>query len=253
MNIFPTPAESHAHSLQTLNYLNAHNDFMDGLSVICDMGCGNGDDLLWWSTVTYEDENGNEKPRNYRCLGIDLDLRQIPAGKLPKNARLFEDNFETVQPSIKTDLIWSHDSFRYATSPLATLKNWNSIINENGMLVLIVPQTVNVVYNKTAARTFSGCYYNHTVTSLMYMLAVNGFDCSDGQFMKRANDPWIHCIAYKSHIEPMNPATTSWYDLTELGLLPGSAVESIKKWGYLKQEDLVTTWLDKEYHLWSKV
>lgn len=253
MNIFPTAAESHAHSLQTLNYLNAHNDFMDELSFICDMGCGNGDDLLWWSTVTYFDENDNEVPRNYRCVGIDKDLRQVPNGKLPKNARLIQEDFESFQLAVKADLIWSHDSFRYAINPLSTLKHWNIQINENGMLVLIVPQTVNIVYNKLATRSFPGCYYNHTIASLMYMLAVNGFDCSDGQMMKQPNDPWLHCIAYKSDVEPMDPVTTSWYHLAERGLLPDSAVESIKKWGYLRQEELVTTWLDKQYYLWSKL
>lgn len=252
MDLFQSPAESHAHSLGTLNLLNQYDEFMDGLTTICDMGCGHGHDLIWWANCTYEDDRGKTLPRNYKCLGID-NRPLINIGELPKNARYLNGDFEDYTLSVKADLLWSHDSFRYAVNPLQTLKHWNEQLNENAAIFLIVPQTVNIVYNKPSVRTFSGNYYSYNVTNLMYMLATSGFDCSDGMFMKHADDPWIHCMAYKTNIPPFDPKTTTWYTLAEHNLLPKSAVESIKKWGFVKQEDLVTTWLDKRIILWSQV
>jgi len=43
----------------------------------------------------------------------------------------------------------------------------------------------------------------------------------------------------------MNPRQTSWYDLIEKKLLPESAETSIMKHGYLRQQDLLIPWLDK--------
>lgn len=251
MDLFQTPDESHEHSLRTLTALSAYDDFMDGLTTICDMGCGHGKDILWWANTKYEDDNGNMQPRNYSCYGFDLDIARVPQ-PLPKNLKLFRRDIE--QPlGAKFDLIWSHDSFRYAVNPFETLKNWQQSLNDNGMLVLIVPQTVNIVYNKPVVRTFSGCYYSYNITNLMYMLAVSGFDCKDGQFTKYPNDPWIHCVVYKNDIGPLDLKTTTWYNLVDKKLLPDSADQCIAKYGYLKQEVLQTHWLDGQFIDWSKV
>ena len=50
---------------------------------------------------------------------------------------------------------------------------------------------------------------------------------------------------YKSAVEPLNPATTGWYELADAGLLNESMEKSIDRYGYLRQEDLITMWLDK--------
>lgn len=252
MNIFSSATESHEHSLQTLNLLNSYDDFMDGIGVVCDMGCGSGLDLKWWADNCYQDENGNMIPRKIRTVGIDTDIR-IAKSMKRNDIRFLEGNFEEKQLAQPADLIWSHDSFRYAVNPLQTLRYWNEQVNENGMLVLIVPQTINLIYNKLSTRTFPCNFFNHSISSLIYMLAVNGFDCNDGHFTKQANDPWLHCVVYKSNISPMDPRTTSWYQLAEKNLLPESATKCISKWGFLKQEELVTTWLDKNYVMWNRV
>ena len=80
------------------------------------------------------------------------------------------------------------------------------------------------------------------------MLAVNGFDCNDAYIMKNANDPWMHLAVYKSPVEPMDPTTTSLYDLAELNLLHPSAVNSLTQWGYLRQEDLIYPWLNRDWY-----
>ena len=82
----------------------------------------------------------------------------------------------------------------------------------------------------------------------MYMLAVNGFDCKDAYFYRNPNDPWLYAAVYKSDIKPMDPKTTSWHDLADLNLISNSANESLTRYGYVKQEDLITVWLDKDFY-----
>lgn len=252
MELFNLPQDSHQHSLRTLELISAYDDFMDNLQVICDMGCGHGLDILWWATASFTDDEDRVHPRNYKCFGVDLDTSKVPKDK-PRNLHLVQRDFETPSVSVKIDLMWSHDSFSYALNPLSTLKVWNEQMNENGMLVLAVPQTTNIVYNKPVVCSLSGRYFSFNITNLMYMLAVNGFDCRDGHFVKYANDPWIQCVVYKSEHAPMDPRTTTWYQLVEKNLLPESAGKCIEKYGYLRQEALQTHWLDGQFINWSKV
>jgi hypothetical protein len=78
----------------------------------------------------------------------------------------------------------------------------------------------------------------------MYMLATAGWDCRSGFFKQVPTDPWIHVVVYKSDNNPMDPKTTTWYNLSELKLLPESADVSINAHGHLQQQDLVIPWLD---------
>lgn len=83
------------------------------------------------------------------------------------------------------------------------------------------------------------------MVNLIHVLAVSGFDCASGHFLKQSDDPWLHAAVYRSEHEPMDPRTTRWYDLVEKNLLPKSAVDSISRHGYLRQRDLILPWLDK--------
>jgi hypothetical protein len=130
-------------------------------------------------------------------------------------------------------------------NPLQTLKNWNSMLTEGGMLTIILPQTTNIQYNKQAFSTPNCHYFNYTISNLIYMLGVNGFDCASGFFQQDINDPWLKVVVYKSDIEPMNPRETSWMDLVETNLLPKSVVDSINRHGYVEQHEVTLTWLDK--------
>jgi hypothetical protein len=131
---------------------------------------------------------------------------------------------------------------------MESLGLWNEQMNVNGMLMLIFPQSTYYAYNRYQARSHSGCYYNHNIINLMYMLAVNGFDCRDAYFLKEENDPWLYAAVYKSDIAPMDPKTTSWYDLADLNLLSDSVVDCLTRFGHVRQEEIVTAWLDKDFH-----
>ena len=118
-------------------------------------------------------------------------------------------------------------------------------MNPNGMLVIIVPQMCSMENRDFAYDQRDFNYWSWTMVNLIHVLAVSGFDCAGGHFLKRPDDPWLHAAVYRSEHEAMDPRTTRWYDLVEKNLLPDSATTSINRHGYLRQRDLVLPWLDK--------
>lgn len=248
---FTSDAQSHQHSLETLNCLYKHDDFMESIGTMADLGCGSGLDLEWWATRTTQEDF--PKPLDIRCTGIDVRDNLAIAHKY-RNITYQKQNFE--QPILidkrTFDLLWCHDSFQYVIDPFKTLANWWEVTSENGMLVIVVPQTTNLQYNKQAFDQQDFCYYNWTIVSLIHILAVNGWDCAGGFFKKNVDDPWLHAAVYRSEHKPMDPRTTTWYDLAEKKLLPPTAVQSITRHGYLRQQDLTLPWLDHGLYEWSK-
>ena len=241
--------DSHAHSLETLNLLYEYDDFMSNLKIIVDLGCGAGLDSKWWASLSDREEP--PEPHNYKVYAIDTNIKQIEPSILEENPNIIpiESNFEYHHLTEKADFLWCHDAFQYAVKPLQTLANWNNMLNLNGMMIITIPQLQSYQYNRIVTRSISGCYYNHNVVSLMYMLAVSGFDCRDCFFIKNENSPWISAAVYKSQIADMDPAKTSWHDLGDKGLISDSAIASLSKHGYVRQEDLITRWLDKDFYL----
>ena len=244
MDIFKDKYESHEHSMRVLDLISMYDGFMDSLTVIADMGAGSGLDINWWATAETRDEP--PQPYNYVCYAVDKDVSKLT--NLPKNVHVIQGDFEERLVPRSIDVLWCHDAFQYALNPLATLKNWNAQMSTNGMLCLVVPQTSNYQYNRYMNRVYDGCYFNYNVCNLLYMLAVNGFDCRDSYMYKAPNDPWIHLAVYKTDIAPMDPGTTRWYDLAEKGLLHDSLIASIEKHGHLRQEDIVLPWLDRDFY-----
>lgn len=242
---FSRPEDSHRHSLTVLNLLYEYDDFMESVGTVLDLGCGSGLDLEWWATRTTRDLN-NPKPLNIRCTGIDLQS-DLPLAKKYKNIGYQSGDFEQPIPvgQRKYDILWCHDAFQYVLDPFSTLKRWHDVTSTNGMLIITVPQTTNLEFNKQSFEQADYTYYHWTLVSLIHILAVTGWDVSLGHFRKEINDPWIHAVVYKSENPPLDPRRTSWYDLAEQGMLPESASQSVNRWGYLRQQDLVLSWLDR--------
>lgn len=233
------------HSQSVLAEIRNYDAFLDSLRTICDMGCGTGEDIHWWATLTTRDDP--PKPYNFNCFAVDTNeakLAQVP--DLPNLHKINKDfnSYPLIPASV--DLMWAHDSLQHSHNPLETLKIWNMSMTVNGMLVVSIPQSNGVEYNRYYSRTYEHCFYNYTPTSLIYMLAVNGFDCRDAYLLKKFQDPWIQIAVYKSDVEPMDPATTTWQDLIDKNLLHPTIVNSIQKHGHIRQEEIVMPWLDRE-------
>lgn len=246
-----TSEQSHQQGLKILNALYEYDDFMESIQTVVDLGCGDGLDLEWWATRTTRDDA--RTPLNIQCIGVDV-LPQLAMAKKYPNITYQPINFEgTVHTpkNKKFDILWCNNSFQYCINPLETLAKWRSIASDNAMLILTIPQTTNIVLNNLEITQDSGCYYHYTLVNLMHMLAVTGWDCKSGYFLKEANDHWLRVIVYNSQTEPL-PLTTSWYELVEKDLLPDSAAKSVMSHGYLKQQDLVLPWIDRNLHWFGK-
>jgi len=248
MGLFKNAEESFQHSQPIRDLLYQYDSFLDSLEVIADYGCGAGLDIEWWTTLVTRDDP--PEPRNYTCYAVDTNIKQIePRIKNYKNLFVFEADIEIDQPVPREiDLLWCRDTFQYLTNPLNTLRMWNENMSVNGMLILSIPQSIHYENNRLNNISRNGWYYNYNVVNLMYMLAVNGFDCRDAYFNKDENDMWLYAAVYKSDISPMNPKTTSWHDLVDANLLNESIRMCIDRYGYVKQEEILTTWLDKNFY-----
>jgi hypothetical protein len=246
---FKNAQESYAHSKEVLDILYGYDSFLDSIEFVADFGCGHGLDTQWWATLKTRDDP--PEPRNYTVYAVDKDLKTFNknVANLP-NVHTFESNINGVGHFIPrpVDLIWCHNTFQYIINPVETLKSWNEQMNVNGMLILMFPQSTHYAYNRFNAHSYSGCYFNHNMANLIYMLAVNGFDCNDAFFLKKENDPWLYAAVYKSDIPPMNPESTSWYHLAEMNLLNPSIVDCLNRYGYVRQEEIISKWLDKDFN-----
>lgn len=234
--------ENHKHSRQTLDELEGFHDFMESITTVCDMGAGEGMDSEWWATREVEDDSGRHIPLDIKVTALDI---KDSVDAKHKNITTVKADFEDSKlKDGQFDVIWCHDSFQYALDPVNTLKHWWHLTRDNGMLSLQVKQTTNIKHNQQAFTQENFQYHHYTIVNLIHMLAVNGWDCRDAHFLKGINDPWLKAVVYRSTTEPMDPRTATWHDLAEANLLPESAVASLNKWGHVRQQDLVLSWLD---------
>jgi SAM-dependent methyltransferase len=246
MAIFKNSYSSHEHSQEVLNTLYGYDSFLDSLSSIADMGCGEGLDVEWWANLMTRDDP--PEPHNYTVYAVDQNIKQLlPEIQQLPNVVTVEGDFEERIVPVYVDLIWAHDSFQYARNPLQCLSTWKSTLNVNGMLVMAVPQTTYMFNNRIRIENHSHQYYNYNILNLIYMLAISGFDCRDAYFYRKENTPWLYTAVYASAHYAF-PEHASWFELADRGLINDSFINSLNRYGYVKLEDLVVTWLDKNLY-----
>jgi SAM-dependent methyltransferase len=239
-------------SLKILSILREHDDFMESIRTMVDLGCGTGEDLTWWATQTTREDS--PQPLNIRCWGVDTQ-DQLSAVKKHANVTFQHTDFEqeVYPPKDKFDVLWCHDAFQYCLNPIDTLIKWKDIASEGAMLVIAVPETMQVYQRHMSFYLPPKVFYHHTVVSLIHMLSLTGWDCRSGFFQQQSNDPWIRAVVYKTDKPAMDPKTTTWYDLAADKRLPESAERSIQAHGYLRQQDLVLPWVDHSLNWLGKV
>lgn len=229
---------------EVLGTLINHEDYMSQLEVIADMGSGAGHHSLWWAEQQLSKMN---KTRSYTVLAVDDVIAMDNRNRRSNIKQIRKDWNDTGIQSNKVDLIWCHDSFHLSVDPFATLRHWNQVMSENGMLLISLKQNAYIDdLSRWQVELQHSCYYSWTMTMLIRMLATSGFDCREGFLRQRRHDPYMWAAVYKSKHAPMDRRTTSWYDLLDKKLTPVTIDQCIMKLGYVKQEHLILEWLDHQ-------
>lgn len=241
---FTSQQLAHEHSVKNiLTELYQHNEFMESISNMVDLGCQTeAFDLQWWANAEINDDT--HAPLGIKCTGVNilpkLNVKHKGISFQRQNVQEFSQNKKTF------DVLWCYDVLQYLTNPYQALANWWHVASQDAMLVIAVPQTTNLEFHMLEYNALMNHKHHFTMPMLIYMLAVNGWDCKSGFFKKGIGDPWIYAVVYRSDVEPMDPAVTNLYNLIEdTELLPESAVKSIEKYGMLRQKDLFLPWLDR--------
>ena len=247
---FSSQQLAHDHSVKNiLTEIYKHNEFMESISRMVDLGCqSEGLDLQWWANAETNDDSFT--PLEIKCTGVNsIDKLIVKHKGITFQKGNVQDFNKTKKPF---DVLWCHDVLQYLTNPYQALANWWHVASQDAMMIIAVPQTTNVEFNMLEYNAQMNHKHHFTMPMLIYMLAVNGWDCKSGFFKKGIGDPWMYAIVYRSNVEPMNPAITNLYNLAEeTDLLPESAVKSIHKYGMLRQRDLLLPWLDKS-NMWME-
>ena len=233
----------HEHSIHTLERLNQFDDFKRSIKTLVDLGCGQGKDLEYWANMRDITEDGEPGAYlNINCVGIDRNCETIKPQR--HNIQYKNHDLNSTGPilSTKADVAWCHDVMQYIYSPVEFLGRVNHCLSIGGMLYLCVPSTVNVLEHRFQHYTPAQHLHTFTVTQIIYLLALNGFDVKDFYLQKRKFEDVIQAVVYKER-DPL-PYNTTWYELVEQGLLSDNMNEIVMKNGTLTDQGLVTTWVD---------
>jgi SAM-dependent methyltransferase len=231
-------------SVPVLSLLGEHHDFMESLSSVALMEDATGEDAAWFADYQ-SDVNDKSTKLNIKLSVYGKQNRIRNANKRPKMTFVNCDIAATGTAAESYDLIWAKNCLNTTVNPIETLRHWWSLLKEDGMLCLSVPQTAFIDdLSRWQIYGYSGQYYSWNLVNLIQMLAVNGFDCRDAHFKQTRHDPHIWAAVYKSSHKPLDPTTTNWYQLQEAGLTPASLDKCIQSFGYVKHEFLKVEWLD---------
>ena len=250
MSSFRSPLDRHNHCYDNiLTYFEEYDDFMESVGRVLDIGCDvDANTMMWWADATPRD--AKHQSLNIQCVGINSFDKLTNRHDRVSYQRTDIEAFSATKKPF--DILLCHDQLQYILNPYTALANWWHVADKDAMLVVAVPQTTNTEYNILEYNVTLEQKYHYTMPQLIYMLAVNGWDCRSGFFKKTPGDPWLYAIVYRSDIEPMDPKTTNLYKLAdETDLLPVTAENSISKYGMLRQRDLILPWLDKN-NMWME-
>lgn len=242
-NILLDPNDSYAHSLKTLEILNQFDDFKRSIKTMADLGCGSGRDLQYWANMQDYDEDGlPTRDLDIKCIGFDLDCERIKPRRDNIKYKNFDLNSTDLMWSVPFDVVWCHNLMQHLYSPVEFLGRVNRSMSMSGMFYLCVPSTVSVLYHTFQNYTPSMHYNTFTVTQIIYLLALNGFDVKDCYISKHKYDDFIEVIAYKQS-DPL-PYTTTWYEMVDRELLSDNMKEIVLKNGILSDQGIVARWID---------
>lgn len=208
---------------------------------VLDVGCGSGKHAAWWNSRRPKDPKDEFAPYT-ECAGIDIN-------DIDSEYKTFEfvkgDYHKLPWPRHTFDIVWSHYSLQYSTNPARALWEWRRVLKPDGRLYLTVPS--HDYTNRSSVYHRLDHYYGSffTVSSLLYMLALNGYNTSQAHFYKSKNEPFIRVdVPVNNKIKmPLDNLETNLYNLVEQKLLPPHLEELVIRTGELKEEDFIITWV----------
>jgi SAM-dependent methyltransferase len=234
---------SHNHSLLALNYLDQFDDFKSSIKHMADFGCGKGLDLEFWANMHTWTEEGEPGPKlNFNCVGFDLNAENNVPNRHNIKYKNYDFNTDDVLWSVPFDVVWCHNLMQYMYSPVEFLGRVNRNMATGGMLYLCVPSTVSVFQNRFQNYTPAQHFNTFTVSQIIYLLALNGFDVNDFYLQKEQFVDIIQVVTYKER-KPLS-YTTSWYEMADMGILNDNIKEIVLQNNTLSDQGLVTKWLD---------
>lgn len=233
-------------NLETLNILNQYQDFIDNIHVVADMGCGNGNDALWWANLTTH----NDEHRNIKVNAIDRHIDNSLIKTHPNIKYTQADFSNTGLVDDSHDFVWAYNSLQYSLNPIQTLSHWQDILKPEGMLLVTVPYNFYVDNHrnvKVDAEYQHSCYFNWTMGNLIMSLAVTGFDCRNSHFKIDKNNKYIQAAVYK--LPGKLNVNLDWYEMCDKKMLPLCLEEAIMKNGNFKESDIICEWIDRTQYI----
>ena len=229
-------------SLEELQILGKHTEFMDKIKNVAIMDDTHGDDAAWWSDYRYYPE----QPKSHFEITNFVRKNNCRGSNKRSNVKFVEaDMSETGEESESYEFMWANNCLQRSSDPIKTLRHWWDLLKEDAMLCLSVPQTNYIDdLGRWQVHSYSGEYFSWNMINLIQTLAVCGFDCRDGHFKQVRHDPYLWASVYKGPTPPQDPATTSWYDLKDLNLTPVHLDECIDRFGYARHDFLKVEWLN---------
>lgn len=210
---------------------------------MADFGCGKGLDLEFWANMHTWDEEGNPgRKLNFNCVGFDLHAEDnVPSRKNIKYKNHDFNKNDTIW-SVPFDVVWCHNVMQTIYSPVEFLGKVNKAMATGSMLYLCVPSTVSMYQNRFQNYTPSQHFNTFTVSQILYLLALNGFDVKDFYLQKEHFTDIIEVLTYKER-EPFD-YKTSWYELADMDILNDNIKELVLRNNILSDQGLITKWLD---------
>ena len=154
-----------------------HHVFLDANSKVLDFGCGAG--TLLWSFAKLRSD--------FNLFGFDLDDRELKKlSAIPNFKKLLVGELDK---SLKFDLISMSHSLEHLVSPIETMKLLGAMLNENGHLVIAVPDC-----SKDPFKLLIADHCSHfSVATLKIFLENSGFEVVRIESRIETRECWAVC------------------------------------------------------------
>ena len=214
-------------------------DLFTNMLHVCDFGCGDGYNTQWWcdqAPYNKDDQYANHT----KVSGIDL-----IHSKTDKFNRTQGDILSMPYKDDEFNLGWCHYTLQQLKDPVLGLIEMKRVLTDYSLLFLSVSQSLDTEYGriKTKFKQFDRVFY--TLPILITHLAMAGWDCRGGYFLKLENNRDI-CAVVKPMRDwkaPNDPYELNIYDLLDRKVLPESTDDMINAKGYFDETALILKWM----------